>query len=184
MNKSLPRPPFLSASLPLLLAYRTRWSLTFCFRFVFLPSFAFALIPSRSICQMLANFFPELNSKGLYLSSEQEKLNRCLVFTSFIKREKKNFYVIVVQWRQRNVQRSMLPGKVVVLLHKPIAFLTFSLPSPLSLLKLPMKPSLKQQRWAHGHFSCHSKWLNWPFIVFIRSPGLESLFLRSTNEKE
>ena len=40
---------------------------------------------------MLANFFPELNSKGLYLSSEQEKLIRCLVFTSFIKRDKKEF---------------------------------------------------------------------------------------------
>ena len=27
-------------------------------------------------------------------------------------------------------------------------------------------PSVKRQRWAHGHFSCHSKWLNLPFIVF------------------
>ena len=31
-----------------------------------------ALIPLRSICQMLANFFLELNSKGLYLIKKKE----------------------------------------------------------------------------------------------------------------
>ena len=39
-----------------------------------------ALIPSRSIRQIIANFL-ELNSKGLYRSSRLEEESRCLVFT-------------------------------------------------------------------------------------------------------
>ena len=53
-------------------------------------------------------FFQELNSKGLYLSSLKEKENRCLVFTSSRKREIKKFHVVVVQRRQRNVQKSVM----------------------------------------------------------------------------
>ena len=52
--------------------------------------------------------FLELNSKGLYLSSEKEKENRCLVFTSSIKRAVRKFHVVVVQRRQRNVQKSVM----------------------------------------------------------------------------
>ena len=51
---------------------------------------------------MLGNF-SGVNSKGLYLRSEKEKGNCCLVFTSSIKRE-----VVVVQQRQRNVQKSVM----------------------------------------------------------------------------
>ena len=53
-------------------------------------------------------FFQELNSKGLYLKSLKEKENRCLVFTSSRKREIKKFHVVVVQRRQRNVQKSVM----------------------------------------------------------------------------
>ena len=39
-----------------------------------------ALIPTPLMCQMLA-IFQELNSKGLYLGSEKQNENHCLVFT-------------------------------------------------------------------------------------------------------
>ena len=55
---------------------------------------------------MLGNF-SGVNSKGLYLRSEKEKENCCLVFTSSIKRETRWFHVVVVQQRQRNVQKSV-----------------------------------------------------------------------------
>ena len=50
----------------------------------------------------------KLNFKGLYPSSEREiKFRRCL-FTSSIKREIRHFYVVVVQKRERNVQKSVM----------------------------------------------------------------------------
>ena len=49
-------------------------------------------------------FFLELNSKKLYQSSES-----CgLVFTSSTKREIMHFHVLDVQWRQRNVGKSVM----------------------------------------------------------------------------
>ena len=66
-----------------------------------------ALIPSRSIRQMLAILL-ELNSKGLQQSSGREKESCCLLFPSSTKREIKQFHVVVVQWRQRNVQKSVM----------------------------------------------------------------------------
>ena len=55
---------------------------------------------------MLANFF-EADSKGLYQSSAEEKESCCLVFPSSTNREIGHFHVLVVQWRQRNVQKSV-----------------------------------------------------------------------------
>ena len=52
-------------------------------------------------------FFLELNSKRVYRSPRKEKESRCLVFTSFTKREIRDFHVVVVQWRQRNVQKNV-----------------------------------------------------------------------------
>ena len=100
-----------------------------------------AVIPTRSIRdrQMLANVSGTLNSKRLYQSSGKEKGSR-LVFTSSTKREIRHLYVVVVQRRQRNLQ------KRVMHVHKQsccfanlklLLFLPFSLPSPSSLLKLP-----------------------------------------------
>ena len=68
---------------------------------------------------------PEFEFQGTinYSSSEGEiKFRRCL-FTFFIKHEIRHFHVMVVQKRQRNVQKSMCTCKVVFLLVKPIAFL-------------------------------------------------------------
>ena len=56
---------------------------------------------------MLA-IFEDLNSNGLYLSSQKQRENRCLVFTSSIKREIRKFHVVVVQWREKNIQKSVI----------------------------------------------------------------------------
>ena len=66
-----------------------------------------ALIPSRLIRQMLANFL-ELKSKGLYQSSGKEKESCCLVLPSSTKREIRHFHLVVVQRRQRNVQKNVM----------------------------------------------------------------------------
>ena len=94
------------------------------------------LILSRLIRQMLANFF-EVDSKGLYQSTGEEKESCCLVFPSSTKREIRHFHVEVVKRRERNVQKAWCTCKVVVLLIKPIVFSLFSLPSPSLDLKLP-----------------------------------------------
>ena len=53
-------------------------------------------------------FFLELNSKGLCPSSRKEKESFCLVFPSLTKREIRHFHVEVVQWLQRNVEKSVM----------------------------------------------------------------------------
>ena len=52
--------------------------------------------------------FLELNSKRLHQSSGKENGSRCLAFTSSTKREIRHFHVVVVQRRQRNVQKSVM----------------------------------------------------------------------------
>ena len=74
----------------------------------------------------------ELNSKGLYQSSGKETEGRFPVSTSSTKREIRQFHVVVVQRRQRNVQKSVLHVQNCLLI-KPIGFLRLSLPSPSSL---------------------------------------------------
>ena len=66
-----------------------------------------ALILSRLIRQMLVIFL-ELISKGLYQSSEKEKEICCSVFPFSTKREIRNFHVVVVQRRQRNLRKSVM----------------------------------------------------------------------------
>ena len=50
----------------------------------------------------------ELNPKGLHQSSGKEKESCCLLFPSSTKREIRHFHVVVVQRRQRNVQKSVM----------------------------------------------------------------------------
>ena len=52
--------------------------------------------------------FLELNSKGLHQSSGKEKESFCLLFPSSTKREIRQFHVVFVQRRQRNVQKSLM----------------------------------------------------------------------------
>ena len=49
-----------------------------------------------------------MNSKGLFQSSGNEEENCCFVFPSSTKREIRHFHVVVVQRRQRNVQKSVM----------------------------------------------------------------------------
>ena len=58
---------------------------------------------------------PEQNSKTPYQTSGKEKESPCLVFTSSTQREIRHFHVVVVQWRQRNVQKKWCTCKIVVL---------------------------------------------------------------------
>ena len=48
------------------------------------------------------------NSKKLNESSGKEKESRCLAFKSSTKHEIRHFHVVVVQWLQRNVQKSVI----------------------------------------------------------------------------
>ena len=63
-----------------------------------------ALISSRLIC---GQTFWGLNAERLRQSSGKEK-GSCLVFPSSTKREFRHFYDVVVQWRLRNVQNSVM----------------------------------------------------------------------------
>ena len=56
----------------------------------------------------VGNFFVDLNSKRLYWSLGKGKESLCVVLTSSTKREIKYFHVVVGQWRQRNVQKSVM----------------------------------------------------------------------------
>ena len=71
----------------------------------------------------------------------QEKKSKVVVLcllTSSTKREISHFLVVVVQWPQRNVQKSVMHVQSCCFANlKPINFLPFSLTSPSSLLKLP-----------------------------------------------
>ena len=85
----------------------------------------------------LGNFFLELNSKGLYQSSRNEKESCCLVWPSSTKREIMQFHDVVVQRRLRNVQKKRDQSCCFTHLNFLGFLLPFSLPSPSSLLKLP-----------------------------------------------
>ena len=47
-----------------------------------------------------------VDSKGLYLSSEKEKENCCLVLMSSTKCETRKFHILVMQRQQRNVRNA------------------------------------------------------------------------------
>ena len=90
---------------------------------------------------MLVNFS---GVEFLKTVSKFRKRSRRLVFTSSTKREIRHFHVVVVQQRQRNVQKSMIHVQSgFANQSKPIASLPFSLPSPSSLLKLPNNRKIK-----------------------------------------
>ena len=81
--------------------------------FALLQIFIFiALISTRSICQMLAKFS---GIKDCIQVREKGKVNRCLVFMSSTKREIRHFHVVVLQRRQRNVQKSVMHGQIKLL---------------------------------------------------------------------
>ena len=102
----------------------------------------FKLYRAYSISFNLSNvgIFLELNSKILYRSSGKEKQSRCLVFTSSTKREIKAFsHRSRAVMARKCTKKRDARAKLLFCQSKPIVFLPFSLTSPSSLLKLPLK---------------------------------------------
>ena len=98
------------------------------------------LYRAYSISFNSSNVVLELNSNRLYQSSGKERESCCLVFPSSTRREIRHFHVVVVQRRQRNVQKSVMHvssccfANLNLLVFSPFSFL-----SPSSLLELPIK---------------------------------------------
>ena len=79
--------------------------------------------------------FPGVDFLGTTLKFWKGKKNSLLLVSYVLHKSWiRDFHAVVVQWRQRDVQKKCAIR--VVLLIKPIAFLKFSFPSPSSLLKL------------------------------------------------
>ena len=109
----------------------------------------FALFQSSSRLLQVTNFVKcrwtllKLNSYEPHPPSERERKFHRRLCTSPVKRKIRHFHVVVVQWGRRKVQKSVM-CKLVDLVIKPIAFLTFSLPSPSSDLKNPNESPRRQ----------------------------------------
>ena len=109
-------------------------------------------------------------------SLEREREVRFVVFTSsiIIKRRLREFHVVVVRWRQKMNKKVCCTCIVVVLLIKPTAFLTFLLPSPLSLPKLPnmlakaVPSNMNSRAW-----DCRS--FDFVFILKAHLPSCQTL---------
>ena len=85
-----------------------------------------------------------------------EKENFCIVFTYSIKRAREigKFNVAVVQRRLRNVQKSVMHVQNCCCANiNLLLFLLFSLPSPSSLIKLPIV--VIQKFCCHGNVTSH-----------------------------
>ena len=83
--------------------------------------------------------FSGVKSEGPYLSLEKD--NFCVVLTYFVKRlhEIRKFHVAAMQRRLRNVQKSVMDVQSCCLADiNLLLFFQFFLPSPGSLLKLPI----------------------------------------------
>ena len=68
----------------------------------------FYLTYSDSFIVKCWQIFLELNFKRLYQSSGKEREGRCIVFTCLTQREIRHFHVVVVQRRQRNLQKRVM----------------------------------------------------------------------------
>ena len=123
-----------------------------------------ALFPSRLIRQMLANFFSELNSKGLHQSSGKEKESCCLLLPSSPKREIRQNHVVVVQRRQRTVQKKRdARAKLLFCFYVKLStFCHCRKQTEFHLLKL----GLKTGNWSADNFKNTS-----PHWVVYLSPG-------------
>ena len=84
-------------------ALATRMSLK---KWICVLSVFIAIIPTHLLCQMWANP-PEVEFQGTISKvRKRNKISSLLVF--FLqKRELRRFHVVIVQWRQRNVQKSV-----------------------------------------------------------------------------
>ena len=97
-----------------------------------------AFIPVSPKSQKRAKF-PGVDFLGTALKFRKRKRHlSLLVYILYKKREIMHFHIAVVQRQQRNQRKACCTCIFLVLLNKPIAFLTFSLLPPSSLLRLPI----------------------------------------------
>ena len=91
-------------------------------KWIHILSIPVMIILTRLLCQMQANSSgAEFSRTNIHAQKEKENF----FIMSSTKREIRKFYVVVVQWQQRNVQKAYCTCKVVVLPIQPIAILTF-----------------------------------------------------------
>ena len=115
-----------------------------------------ALIPSRFIRQMLANFF-----EVEFCITAQEKKKRIVILCS-----RPRQHVLsrcsgaTTQRRQRNVQKSLMHVQSCYYQSKPNGFLPFSLPLPLPLPLLKLPRRLRDERNNFLTAYDHSSFLN------------------------
>ena len=83
-------------------------------------------------------FKSKYSNKRAGPSQQTEKESCCLVFPSSTKREIKHYHVVVVQRRQKNVQKSVMQVQSCCFANlNLLLFFPFSLPSASPLLKHP-----------------------------------------------
>ena len=68
-------------------------------------SISIAISPTRLLCQTQASSFWAEFLRTIFKFRKRKKKFSCRLFGSSLKREIRNFPVVVVQWRQRNVQK-------------------------------------------------------------------------------
>ena len=119
--------------------------------------------------------FLGLNSQEPYPRSLKRKFRRRLL-TSSRKIEIRNFHVVVVQWRQKDVQKSWCTCRHVVLPIKPIAFLRSRCRRRCRILKSLLTREV-QSRGARGvmrrrNEGRHSFFYSFPSPLVLRSVKL------------
>ena len=119
--------------------------------------------------------FLGLNSQEPYPSSLKRKFRRRLL-TSSRKIGIRNFHVVVVQWRQKDVQKSWCTCRHVVLPIKPIAFLRSRCRRRRRILKSLLTREV-QSRGARGvmgrrNEGRHSFFYSFPSPLVLRSVKL------------
>ena len=96
------------------------------------------------------NTFWELKSEGLYRSSGKGKEN-CLAFTSFTKREIRHFHFVVVQLRQRNVEKSVI--NVQTCCFETYCFFAFLVAVAVVKTQVSYSPSLRAVKWKYWAYA-------------------------------
>ena len=124
-----------------------------------------AIIPTTCFVKCRRTLL-ELNSEASYPTKDRQITFRRCLFTSSRKCGIRHVYFVVVQKRAEEMyKKAWCTCKVVVLLIKPIVFLTFSLPSGSLDLEVPIltatqtlksEPEQIEQNW-----KWNTNWANW-----------------------
>ena len=121
---------------------------------------------SNWLCQINANSPGVEFLRALSKFRKRKKIHCCLV-TSSIKREIRHFHIVVVHKKSKEMyEKVWCKCKVVVLLIKPIDFLTFWFPSSSSDLKVPtVEDWLDRLKSALKHF---------PILIYLSVNSFEN----------